>query len=385
MNTSFWRSVTFLILLTSVCQVFAVDPVVSNVQGKQREGSRLVDITYDVADPDSPTLTVYLKVSSDGGATWKGLVDLVTGDIGGGIVPGAGKRMVWDAGKEMPHHFEAKFRYRIGADDLEVPQGMARIPAGSFRMGDSRNSSTSPVSDITISAFAMDKWEVSVELWREVRAWGNAHGYDLIEGKGAGARYPICAINWHDAIKWNNARSEREGRVPAYYENSELSQVYRKGEKPLIGVNWNAGYRLPTEAEWEKAARGGFEGKRYPWGTDLISPLLARYDPSTPPMALPTELSMPVAVGSYSINGYGLYDMAGNIWEWCWDRFGGYTEGSKLNPHGPELGASRVLRGGSSHSWADSCQVSARHSSMDIMGANNYGFRSVLPSAVIRQ
>ena len=68
----------------------------------------MVDITYDVADPDSPTLTVYLKVSADGGVTWKGPVELVSGYVGRGIVPGSGKRLVWDAGKEMPNQFWGK-------------------------------------------------------------------------------------------------------------------------------------------------------------------------------------------------------------------------------------------------------------------------------------
>lgn len=79
------------LMLASACQLLAVDPVVSNVQAKQREGSRLVDITYDVADPDSPTLTVYLKVSPDGGKTWKGPVELVSGDVGQHIAPGTAK------------------------------------------------------------------------------------------------------------------------------------------------------------------------------------------------------------------------------------------------------------------------------------------------------
>ena len=109
--TAYW------LMVASACQVLAVDPIVSRVQAKQRDGSRMVDITYDVADPDSPTLTVYLKVSADGGATWKGPVELVSGDVGRGIVPGGGKRLVWDAGKELPNQFGVKYRYRIGASD----------------------------------------------------------------------------------------------------------------------------------------------------------------------------------------------------------------------------------------------------------------------------
>ena len=102
------KLIAYWFMVTSVWQVLAVDPVVSRVQAKQREGSRMVDITYDVVDPDNPTLTVYLKVSADGGTTWKGPVELVSGDVGRGIVPGSGKRLVWDAGKELPNQFGVK-------------------------------------------------------------------------------------------------------------------------------------------------------------------------------------------------------------------------------------------------------------------------------------
>jgi formylglycine-generating enzyme required for sulfatase activity len=132
-----------------------------------------------------------------------------------------------------------------------------------------------PVHTVTVSAFAMDKWEVSIELWESVRAWGNTHGYDLVAGGSFGVKHPVYNVNWWDVVKWNNARSEKEGKVPAYYEDVAMTQVYRGGEKAPGGVKWDAGYRLPTEAEWEKAARGGVAGKLYPWGTDEISPGLA--------------------------------------------------------------------------------------------------------------
>ena len=116
------------LVVISVCQVFAADPVVSNVQAKQREGSRMVDISYDVADPDSPTLTVYLKLSADAGGTWKGPVELVGGDMGQHIAPGTAKRLIWDAGKEMPNRFGVKYRYRIGVSNQWIlPKGMALI------------------------------------------------------------------------------------------------------------------------------------------------------------------------------------------------------------------------------------------------------------------
>ena len=357
-------------VVISVCQVFAADPVVSRVQAKQREGSRLVDITYDVADPDSPTLTVYLKVSADGGATWKGPVEWVSGDVGQHIAPGSGKRLVWDAGKEMPNQFGVKYQYRIGASDqwLGAP-GMALIPAGPFQMGDARVAG--PEHTVTVSAFAMDKWEVSIELWEGVRAWGNANGYDLVAGGSFGAKHPVHTVNWWDVVKWCNARSEKEGKVPAYYVDAAMTQVYRSGEKAPAGVKWDTGYRLPTEAEWEKAARGGVAGKLYPWGTDEISAELANYGGSNKGKTTP--------VGSYGANGYGLYDMAGNVWEWTWDWYGDYAQTAQTDPRGPSSGSFRVGRGGSWYDLAVNCRVAYRND-FNPGGRNfNIGFRSVLP------
>ena len=365
------KLIAYWLMVASACQVLAVDPIVSRVQAKQREGSRLVDITYDVADPDSSTLTVYLKVSADGGVTWKGPVELVSGDVGRGIVPGGGKRLVWDAGKELPNQFGVKYRYRIGASDQWLaPLGMALIPAGTFQMGDARV--VGPVHTVTVSAFAVDKWEVSIELWESVRGWGNAHGYDLVAGGSSDAKHPVHSVNWWDVVKWCNARSEKEGKVPAYYEDVAMTRVHRSGDKAPAGVKWDAGYRLPTEAEWEKAARGGVTGKLYPWGTDEISADLANYSASNKGKTMP--------IGSYEANGYGLYDMAGNVWEWCWDWYGDYAQIAQTDPRGASSGSSRVICGGS---WDDDgaggCRVANRSGINPGYSSSNCGFRSVLP------
>ena len=360
------RILRIVYLMIGAIQVLAVDPVVSNVQPKQREGSRLVDITYDVADPDSPTLTVYLKVSADGGKTWTGPVRLVSGDVGQHIAPGTAKKLVWDAGKEMANQFGVKFRYRIGASDQWlVPDGMTLIPAGMFQMGDNRVAG--PVHTVTVSAFAMDKWEISIELWESVRAWGNPRGYDLETGQGFGEKHPVGSI-WFSAVKWNNARSEKEGRLPAYYEDAAMEVVYRSGNKVPGGVKWDSGYRLPTEAEWEKAARGGVEGKLYPWGSDEISSDLARYQ-------LDSGGTMPI--GSYPANGYGLFDLVGNKAEWCWDLQGSYSIDDQTNPRGPVSGLNRVVRGGDWNHSAERLRVAFR----DFHPPNSgNGFRCVLPS-----
>ena len=369
MNTKFWHIVTALIFLTPVYQLFAVDPIVSNVQAKQREDSRLVDITYDVADPDSPTLTVYLKVSPDGGKTWKGPLLMVSGDVGQHIAPGTAKKLVWAAGKEMANQFGVKFRYKVGASDQWLaPEGMALIPAGVFTMGDGRVAG--PVHPVDVSAFAIDRTEVTTALWNEVRTWALSRGYDLNPGGSWGNDHPIHTVNWFDVVKWCNARSEMEGLVPAYYLDEAKTQIYRTGYGAPF-VNWNAGYRLPTEAEWEKAARGGAVGRLYPWADsdDISDDRLNSND----------RIGRTTPVGSYPANGYGLRDMAGNVWEWCWDWHAEYPGGLVTDPRGPASGSARLIRGGRWYLSAVHCRVAARYTNAPAYRNYIIGFRTVLP------
>jgi formylglycine-generating enzyme required for sulfatase activity len=203
----------------------------------------------------------------------------------------------------------------------------------------------------------MDENLVSSNQWRSVYNWATNHGYGFVNaGAAKAANHPVESVDWYDCVKWSNARSKQAGLTPVYYTEAGLTHVYTNGEV-MPYVDWTAnGYRLPTEAEWEKAARGGLSGQRFPWG-DQISESLANYDGDTTSHAYdlgPNGLnatyytgSAPYTspVGSFPANGYGLYDMAGNMWEWCWDWHGAaYTAGS--DPRGPATGAYRAMRGG---------------------------------------
>ena len=161
------------------------------------------------------------------------------------------------------------------------------------------------------------------------------HG--VYQAAGKAANHPVQTVNWYDWVKWSNARSEQAGLTPVYYTDAGLTQVYTNGEPTTLYPNWAAnGYRLPTEAEWEKAARGGLSGQRFPWGdmisqkarpttmaTDLAAAIPTIWDrTATTPIATTGGSPYTSPVGSFAANGYGLYDMAGNVFEWCWDWYG---------------------------------------------------------------
>ena len=382
----------FLLLLCGANYTAAgAPPVVSNVRAAQRSGTAYVDITYDLADADTSSLTVTVAVSTNAGAAWFYPGATLTGAVGSGITPGAGKPVAWNAGSDLPAKLFANVRVQVTADDAT---SMAIIPAGSFMMGDNLDgdSSALPVHAVYVSTFYMEKHEVTKNLWDTVYQWAIGHGYGFdYAGSGKAANHPVQTIDWYDCVKWCNARSEKEGRVPAYYTDAGLSVRYRSGQVAPY-VNWSSGYRLPTEAEWEKAARGGASGQRFPWsGTSNITHSMANYYSSSSYAydVSPTRGYHPTfatggypytsPVGYFAANGYGLYDMAGNVWEWCWDWYGGYSSGSQTDPRGPTSGSNRVYRGGCWVNCADGCRAAYRGNGYPTGWNLTLGFRSVLP------
>ena len=215
------------------------------------------------------------------------------------------------------------------------------IPAGSFEMGDHFGDGEGdelPVHTVQLDAFYMDVHEVTVGQFRE---FVNQSGYKYdgswndVARYSPGDEYPMVNVNWNDATAY---------------------------------AKW-AGKRLPTEAEWEYVARGGLVGKRYPWG-DKVSHDNANYD---------VKVGKTTVVGSYPANGYGLYDMGGNVWEWCQDWYGGdyYNNSPTKNPSGPGTGSSRVLRGGYWNSSTNLLRVANRCNSSPDNRYNSFGFRCV--------
>jgi formylglycine-generating enzyme len=313
------------------------------------------------------------------GGTWQNLGSAVIGD-GNNLVISAPQT----AG--VPRRF-----YRLALDAAAaVPEGFSLIPAGAFVMGRTigdTNLADAPPVRVTVSAFFMGKYEVTKALWDEVRAWGADNGYtDLILGGGKASNHPVQTIGWIDSVKWCNARSQRDGLTPVY----TLSGAVMKTGKLSPTANWSAnGYRLPTEAEWEKAARGGQGGLRFPWG-DTISHSQANYRASSlylydssgavdnyHPSYMAGGLPYTSPAGSFAANGYGLYDMAGNVWEFCWDWKGTYVS-EAIDPRGGDGlsgGGIRVMRGGSWTSNAAACRAARRDGVSLNLENDSFGFR----------
>jgi formylglycine-generating enzyme required for sulfatase activity len=243
-----------------------------------------------------------------------------------------------------------------------------------------------PVHSVFLSAvFYMAKNKVTKALWDGVRTWGLTNGYtDLSVGAGKAPNHPVQTITWYDMVKWCNARSEMELLTPCY---TVSGTVYRTGNSDAPDCNWAAnGYRLPTEAEWEKAARGGWSGRRFPWGNTIthsranyISNSVFSYDVSPTRGFHPTYATgadpYTSPVGSFAANGYGLYDMAGNVWEWCWDWYDSYSNAAQINPQGAASGTRRVIRSGCWHSFADQERCAERLNDTPIDASNDVGFR----------
>lgn len=272
------------------------------------------------------------------------------------------------------------------------PLAMAYIEGGDTRLG--QDGFTDSGFTNYISSFWMDRTEVTIDLWKDVYQWAITNGYQFDHaGFGVTNRHPVIDISWYDAVKWCNARSEREGLELVYlsglfaYKTGQLAEVTM--------IHGRNGYRLPTNAEWEKAARGGREGYRFPGGAMTISFDQANYKGATNlfsydfaatnnfhPAAVDGDFPYTLPVGFFPPNEFGLYDMAGNVEEWLWDPGGARITSYAINPTGNTNIAQRLYRGGSWRYEADLLRLInspayETHPTNNLDGVGTLGFRTV--------
>nr|WP_188496908.1 formylglycine-generating enzyme family protein [Pullulanibacillus pueri] len=283
----------------------------------------------------------------------------------------------------------------------ETKEGMVYIPGGDFMMGTNSGEGfpadgEGPMRKVTVKPFYIDACTVTNAQFKafveatgyqtEAEVFGDSFVFYHFISKETLEKYaqPVPGIPWWRAVKG------------AYWRQPEGpdSNIEERLDHPVIHVSWNdalaycrwSGKRLPTEAEWEYAARGGLEQKRYPWG-DELTPNGEHYcniwQGEFPRLNTEDDGYAGTAPAkSFHPNGFGLYNVSGNVWEWCSDWFSRsiHRRGGRENPQGPETGSARVMRGGSylcHHSYCNRYRVAARSSNTPDSSTGNIGFRCV--------
>jgi formylglycine-generating enzyme required for sulfatase activity len=235
----------------------------------------------------------------------------------------------------------------------EVPANMILVEGGTFQMGSANGDNDErPVHTVTVKGFYLGKYEVTQKEWIEIM------GSNPSNWKGE--NLPVENISWYEAVEYCNKRSQKEGLSPAY-----------RGSGDSVVCDFNAsGYRLPTEAEWEYAAKGGnknYLSYEYSGGNGVDR--VAWYEGNSGKRTRP--------VGTKQANDLGLHDMSGNVWEWCWDWYGSYGGGSQTDPVGAPSGTYRVFRGGNLASTAGYLRSASRGGNTPSSRGGNLGFRLV--------
>ncbi len=267
---------------------------------------------------------------------------------------------------------------------------MALIRGGTYRMGNVLNdpegsSDEKPVHNVTVSDFYLSKHELS---FAEYDAFCAATGREKPSDAGWGrGQRPIMNTDWYDAIEYCNWRSRREGLAECYTvdKNTKDPNNSNSGDTKKWTVRWNTnakGYRLPTEAEWEYAARERGRDVRFGNGRDIIDPSEVNFDATADYKKIYSIVGVyrqqTVSVQDLSANSLGLKNMSGNVYEWCWDwydaAFYAQSEGAR-NPQGPTGGSYRVVRGGSWSYFPQNCRAAGRLNGAPGDRGDDLGFR----------
>lgn len=340
-NTNKFAHWDNLIIGPDIAQYTA--PVVFNTSIVQRtDGSKIVDIHYDLFDANGDNCEIGLKLSEDGGNNFNIIPNpaLLSGDVGENIAPGFGKHIVWDAGAEDMYHDGSQYVLKFTAIDsnFAVPYNFVFVEGGT-------------VAGITVSDFYIDKYELTNSAW------------NAIMGSGGGDNSPHASVSWFGALEYCNRRSLQEALTPCYTYGSYGTNTdnwpsgWNSTPENSLNVSCDfsaTGYRLPSEDEWGYAARGGLQTHGYTYsGSNNLNEVGWYSGNSGYP---------PRPVGQLAPNELGIYDMSGNIWELCWDLRSSTS-------------SDRGLRGGSFLNEAYLCTVSYRHGISPTSSTWAVGFR----------
>jgi len=269
---------------------------------------------------------------------------------------------------------------------------MVFVSGGTFEMGDVMEvhgaDDEYPIHEVTVRDYYLGVYEVSFEEY-DLFCVATKRKKPHDEGWGRGKR-PVVNVSWYNAVEYCNWLSQQTKLKPVYTINKNTKDPNNTSDnddfKWIVSVDWSAnGYRLPTEAEWEYAARavnGKGGGKvRFGNGKDIADPKNMNFNGSKDkkrpyPYSIVGEYRRKTTpVGSFSPNSLGLYDMSGNVWEWCWDWYGAYPKDSQADPKGAVSGSDRVLRGGSLDSKPEFVYCTNRLMYIPVNRSYDLGFR----------
>ncbi len=244
---------------------------------------------------------------------------------------------------------KSKTMNKANSQEKIIANKMIFVQGGTFQMGSNQLGIEKPIHSVTLNSFFIGKYQVTQKEWKAIM------GSNPSDFKGD--NLPVETVNWYDAVEFCNKKSKKEGFTSCYSGSG-------KNTKCNFSAN---GYRLPTEAEWEFAARSGNKSIGYKYsGSDDIEEV-AEYAGNN---GKSTK-----SFGGKKANELGIYDMSGNVWEWCNDWYEDYSSDSQTNPQGPSSGSYRVNRGGSWHSHTEYCRVANRYNDFPVHSDSDVGFR----------